>query len=678
MTLSRLFYASLLALTLLLALLFCLFLRGSQQTILESSERLRDAHARRIAANVEAYLDQAQQAIAHVETELQHDACGVDRPQSIAPCLEKEILSNTNLAEATLTHADSPWQVSYFRDSAAEGAMIGVRTTVADNGRFISEVRRKDRVQKPVTAEDPTAHPTFTTPSAPPNYGVMTWSDLSYTELDARLPEEKRRVVVTVMKTIEDKNGHFAGVLRIGLLTEKIDELTREESAANAPHEIFICDDSGRLITRLTPQDRLQEDKSDESLRVVPAKMPPEVAAALHDKSLREVSPQMLNTRGELTANGQPYFVSFRGLPNTQGWRAGIVVPESYYFGPLYAIRNQIIVATLALIVVILLGGMLTLRLLRRGLKQIQGETALMRRFTFAPSVVESPFRDVDDVLRSLDQAKTAMRAMGKYVPIGLVRQLYESNREPMLGGELRDVSLMFTDIKDFTTLAERLSPDVLARNLGSYLEVMTNAIQANAGTVDKYIGDAVMVIWNAPTEVTEHPLKACSAALACVEATRNASPELVTRFGLHRDTVMIGHFGSPDRMSFTAIGDGVNLASRLEGLNKQYGTQILVSETIYEAAKEHFAFRRLDRVAVKGKSRGIEVYELLQQKVGAAVKYEEALAKYFARDFAGALAVLEPQPDDAPSRVLAERCRKMQKEPPPADWDGIYVSSVK
>ncbi len=677
MTLSRLFYASLLALTLLLGLLFYLFLDSSKQSIVESSERLREAHTRRIAANVESYLDQAQQAIAHIETELQHDACGAGSPQSIAPCLEKEILSNANLAEATATHAEAPWQMSYFRDSAAEGAMIGTRITFEENGHFVSEVRRGDIVQR-MPAGDPTRHPTFTTPSTPSNYGGVIWSDLSFTELDARLPEEKRRVVVTVMKTIEDRQGRFAGVLRIGLLTEKIDALVREESAANAPHEIFICDDMGRLIARLTSRDRLAEDRSDESLRVVPAKMPPEIAAALRSRALAQVSPRTLNTADSIIAGGQPYFVSFRGLPQTQGWRVGIVVPQEYYFGRLHAIRNRLIAATLALIIVILLGGTLTLRLLRRGLRQIQGETAQMRRFVFAPSAVESPFRDVGDVLRSLDQAKTAMRAMGKYVPVGLVRQLYEANREPVLGGELRDVSLMFTDIKDFTTLAERLSPDVLARNLGSYLEVMTNAIQANAGTVDKYIGDAVMVIWNAPADVADHPLKACSAALACVEATRSASPELVTRFGLHRDTVMVGHFGAPDRMSFTAIGDGVNLASRLEGLNKQYGTQIIVSETIYAAAKEQFAFRHLDRVAVKGKSRGIEVYELLQQRVSAAERYEEALAKYFLRDFAGALAILEQQLSDPPSAVLAGRCRRMLNDPPPPDWDGIYVSSVK
>jgi adenylate cyclase len=186
----------------------------------------------------------------------------------------------------------------------------------------------------------------------------------------------------------------------------------------------------------------------------------------------------------------------------------------------------------------------------------------------------------------------------------------------------------------------------------------------------------------------------ACRAALACIEETRklfassawDGMPALVTRFGLHRAEVMVGHFGAPDRMSFTAIGDGVNLASRLEGLNKQYGTTILVSETIRQEAKEQFLFRRVDRVAVKGRSAGIDVYELCghadQPSAGDRLTtvrtYEHALTAYLARDFHGAIALLDAQREDAPSVVLAERCRVLIKEPPPADWSGVFVASTK
>jgi len=707
-TLGQIFYLSLLGLSLLLGLLFYLLLDGSRKSIVDSSERLREAHSRRIAGQVESYLNLAQGAVDAIETQLRNGACSADRPDAIEACLFAQILTSTNLAEATLSHGSSlgydsdenlrlaegdRWQVSLFRASAASGASISARTTIQEHGRFVSETRAPGSHgagRREEGVDDPTEHLTFSTTATKANHGQILWSDLSFTQFDSQLPESQRRIVVTVMKAIEDKDGRFLGVLRIGLLTEQIDEMIRRESAENAPHRIFICDSEGRLITRVRPDDRMVEN-SDEALRVAPLHLPSEIALALHHPALKRITSEQLNTSGEVTA-GEKFFVTFRDLPRTQDWRLGIVVPQTYYLGKLNGIRNNLIMVSLFLIAAILIGGVATLRMIRRGLGQIEQQTARMRRFEFSASGIESPFRDVSAVLEGLERAKTAVRAMGKYVPIDLVHQLYEANREPVLGGELCDVSLMFTDIKEFTNLAERLSPDDLARILGSYLEVMTTAIQAHSGTVDKYIGDAVMVIWNSPSPCPDHALKACYAALACIEATRElfdspqwaGMPRLVTRFGLHRDEVMVGHFGAPDRMSFTALGDGVNLASRLESLNKQYGTTIIVSETIYSAAAAEFDFRLLDRVAVKGKSRGIEVYELLGiagkpgSHVTVARTYEKALQLYSSREFGEAIELLENQLEDGPSAVLTERCRRLIDQPPPEGWDGIHVSSVK
>jgi adenylate cyclase len=232
----------------------------------------------------------------------------------------------------------------------------------------------------------------------------------------------------------------------------------------------------------------------------------------------------------------------------------------------------------------------------------------------------------------------------------------------------------------------------VLARRLGRYFAAMTAAIHSTGGTIDKYIGDAVMAMWNAPRPRPDHPVLACRAALACVARTRalfasgawEGLPPLVTRFGLHRGQVMVGHFGAPDRFSFTAIGDDVNLAARLEGLNKLYDTTILVSEAIERDARDQFAFRRVDRVAVKGKSIGVQVYELLGERdvdparVAAARTYERALDAYFARDFDGARALLGALGDDGPARVLAERCQALRAAPPPPDWDGTFAAPEK
>jgi adenylate cyclase len=314
-----------------------------------------------------------------------------------------------------------------------------------------------------------------------------------------------------------------------------------------------------------------------------------------------------------------------------------------------------------------------------------------MKEFEFAPTSQSVYFRDVAEVLDGLEQAKTAMRAMSKYVPINLVRQLYHKREEPTLGGQSCELSVMFTDIKDFTTISENLSPDYLAELLGRYLQVMAEIIQSERGTVDKYIGDSVMTFWNAPEEVEGHATLACRAALRCQEALDHLyrssiwvdAPRFETRFGLHRCVASVGHFGAPDRLNYTAIGDGINLTSRLEGLNKFYGTHLIVSEMIYASAKDEFEFRWLDRVAVKGKMEGISIYELIATREKSSRRpnfveaYEEAFTMYQRGKFADAAIILETQIDDPPSAVILARCREFDRHPP-REWSGIHAFDSK
>jgi adenylate cyclase len=253
----------------------------------------------------------------------------------------------------------------------------------------------------------------------------------------------------------------------------------------------------------------------------------------------------------------------------------------------------------------------------------------------------------------------------------------------------------MFTDIEGFTDLSEKLDPTELAHALGRYLESMTRAIEDEHGTIDKFIGDAVMALWNVPSPCEAHAKRACAAALACTRANRalyasaewRGLPALVTRFGLHGGRVMVGHFGAPTRLSYTALGDGVNLAARLEGLCKQYGVTILVSETIEKEARGEFVMRLIDRVAVKGKKQPVKVYELLGAvsdeipRKTELLRYEEAFEAYARRDFAAAIAIASEigrDVEDGPSRVLKKRCEALIERPPPEDWDGVYVASSK
>jgi adenylate cyclase len=670
-------------------------------SLLDAADQLREAASRRVAVAVAASLAEAEQAALSLERQI---AAGVVRssdPASLEAGLLRPLLDDPHLAEVALTRGRTatrpPDQLSVFR--LPSGA-LETRATYEERGRFVSDVRHRPPgvtallgapfAREAAAFDDPTRHATFETTASPENAGQLLWSDLHYTALDAHLPERERRVVVTALRAVAVDG--TTGVLRVALWPEALDRVRSfrvDESAAADPHVVFLCDDRGRLVSRLSAADAIVE--SDGDLRVRPASLPPEVAAALADPAVRAVSAERPSASARLDVGGRAYLARFEALAGTQDWRVVIVGPEDHYLGELQRARRALVLQSAAIVLLLVLAGAVLLGALRRGLGRIVEGTRRMGAFEFAPAPAASAFRDVQGVLDGLELAKTAMRAMSRYVPVDLVRGLYASRREPVLGGTLREVSMMFTDIEGFTTISEGLGPDALAALLGRYLEVMTDTIHRSGGIVDKYVGDAVMALWNAPADCSDHAVRACEAALACRDAETAlvgspawTGPVLRTRFGLHCETVMVGHFGAPDRMSYTALGDGVNLSSRLEGLNKAYGTWILASDAVRAATGGAFAFRLLDRVAVKGKTRGVLVHELLGRAadvppavVANARAYEAAFAAYLDRRFADALAGLAAC-GDAPAAVLAERCRAFLESPPPVDWDGVWHAREK
>lgn len=711
-TLGQVFTLSLLGLGVGLGLLFYVVFEASRAAALESAERSREAASREIGDRVTGFLAKAPEAVEQFQLALQRGLVEARDPAAMEPALFGPLLANGDISEVTLTYgvktgfADGAIQLA----AAPRGQWSVWRTGEArlmsrhvhqEGGGFVADRRVLERTarlgdlptqREPGAAVDPTRHLTFLTPASEPYHGRLLWSDLHWSQLDSAKPAAERRVEVSVQQVVTDAAGGFVGVLRVGLLAPQLDRALKSPmTAAGAvdPHRIFICDPEGRLITRGESGDRMEE--AGEDLRI-PAKLVPEpIASALAEKKLRAVSEERPSLAGRFRLGGEVYLTTFRALPGTLDWVVGIVAPRSFYLGKLTAMRNRLLAIMLALTVVLVVGGSLVMRSVRRAQGQIVRESLRMNRFEFAPASTAAPFRDVSEVLESLEKAKSAMRAMGKYAPIDLVRRLYHEKSEPVLGGESMEVSIMFTDIKDFTTLSERLEPNALARALGHYLEVMARIIQQETrGIIDKYIGDAIMALWNVPEPVPEHARMACLAALRCREAGEalarspewEALPAFATRFGVHRETALVGHFGAPDRMNYTAVGDAVNLASRLEGLNKVYGTTIIVSESVVAEAGGEFEFRLLDRVAVKGKTQATRIFELCGRKgevrPACIAAYEEALQAYFTRDFSRALGLLKGAEGDAPSDNLANRCRALVAEPPPLDWDGVYAVETK
>jgi adenylate cyclase len=452
-------------------------------------------------------------------------------------------------------------------------------------------------------------------------------------------------------------------------------------------HAIFLCDSDGRLIA-LSGSSRYVVSGDD--VRLDPAGAPAQVLAALGRPVLQTVDDSNPVVSDQFVTSGTTFLCTFRSLPNTQSWIVGMAVPRRAYLADLLKIRSNVVWGSFALAAAIAVLGGIVLHGVSRAHSIIVREAARMNDFVLEPSQNSSRLRDIDRVLSSLERAKTAMRSMGKYVPLDLVRRLYHRGEEPRLGGEATELTVLFTDIKGFTEFAEHAEAGTVATRLGAYLQVMVAVIQREKGTIDKFIGDSVMAFWNAPEPVPGHGALACRAALACREALAGlyASPEwggvpgFETRFGLHHCIASVGHFGSPERFNYTAIGDGINLASRLESLNKHYGTSIIVSAALRAAAGPGFLIRHLDRVAVKGKTQSLDIYELIGESAAPAPAYlaiyEQALDAWFQRDFTRALALAEIHPSDAPSAFLAARCRLFIAAPPPADWDGVYVFETK
>ncbi len=716
-TLAQFFFAATaLAVAVLGALLFG-FLASSHRAIMESSEHLRAAAAERVEASVQASLGEASDLLDAIERDITHGSMGTDDPLRVEARLFSAVENAPHIADVTLTRAVSlgfdpkgamqldpggRWQVSVFRASTRPSSPIFTRIVREDGDHFVAQ--RRDRAPDgpllagPLidegAAPDPTQHLTFSTPASQISFGETLRTDLHYSPLDDNLPKADQRVVVSVLKAINDARGTFVGVLKVELLQRTIDyEISRlkvDESDPADPHRVFLCDKHGQLVSRVSPDDTLESH--DDVLRFAPTHAPPIIAAALAFPRLAGVDLDHPDANGEVTVDGVPLLVSFHAIQRSQDWIVGIVVPAEHYTRDLTRLRNRFLVAYGVVTALVLLVGWQVLSRVRRAFARITTVTTRMRSFDFDPASAAAPFRDVAEVMDGLERAKTAMRALGKYVPVDLVRELYGANREPTLGGELREMSILFTDIRGFTTVAEGLSPDVLAPALGRYLEAMIDGVHATGGTIDKLIGDGVMAFWNAPARHPDHAKRACSAVCACLEATEKlfaseawkGLPPFFTRFGLHTDTVLVGHFGAPDRLSYTLMGDGVNLASRLEALGKQYGVATLVSEAMVERVDGEFVFRLVDRVAVKGKTKGVAVYELLGRagfqgaKLGVARTYERALDAYFARDFTRARALLASQRDDGPSATLDARCAHFESEPPPADWNGVFVATAK
>ncbi len=286
-------------------------------------------------------------------------------------------------------------------------------------------------------------------------------------------------------------------------------------------------------------------------------------------------------------------------------------------------------------------------------------------------------------------------KLFGQYVPPELAAEMSQNPAHYTMEGQSRDMTVLFSDIRGFTNFSEKLPPVELAGVLNAYLSTMTRIVQQHRGTIDKYIGDAIMAFWNAPVDLADHATCAVQTALdmqaALPQLNREFAahgwPDVKIGVGVNTGRMSVGNMGSEFRMSYTVMGDAVNLGSRLEGITKQYGVGILVTQSTVEADSLH-AFMKVDEVRVKGKETPVAIYEPLGPKDGLAdavrqdaAEFEAAFARYQAQDWGAAEAALTALNARAPRPlydIYLERIAHFRAEPPPADWDGVFVYTTK
>jgi adenylate cyclase len=481
----------------------------------------------------------------------------------------------------------------------------------------------------------------------------------------------------------EKRQGVLAIIIEYTRFAQFLSNLSVGQSGA-----AFILGRDGSVIAAPDPDaDELNMQRSDQPLLPI-AQGAMKQAGSSYDVDKRIARPE------RLVAAGNAYAVSLTPLA-FPGWTLATVIPEAEFLGPVERTIRQLLIGLAVLILVAgIVSAWLARHVIATPLIVVVDELKHVARFDLdkvrrhASHLIE-----IENLSNAIADMAGGLAAFRKYIPSDLVRTLVSEGIEPSPGGSIRNLTVLFSDIAGFTGLSERLGDQIIPL-LSRYLDTMSREVSGHGGTIDKFIGDAVMAFWGAPAANADHAVDACRAALACQRALRASGladddgRPLRVRVGINSGDMLVGNIGSDVRLNYTVIGDAVNVASRLEGANKEYGTDIIIGEATRRLAGNRILVRELDRLLVYGRSGGIAIYELLDIAENGAVLppwvalYERGLAAYRSRDFTGAAnffqSVLDAGVADQPARIMLGRCNHYLKSPPGLDWEATNAMKVK
>ena len=651
--------------------------------------QLTDEHVRELLTDLEVRVrDHLQHAVTEVqlsERELTNRVLREDR-ETLARHFIEVLRANPTFAWASYSDEMGDFTGAY---RAPNGSLHISQTSLKNGGALVDATVGEDATwlrhyEETANDYDPRDEAFY---KAAKQGGTLVWIGpvIFY---DEGLPG------ITCANPRRASDGHLLGVLTVDFDLNFLSEFTGRLRFGKHG-KVFIFDKDRHVIAY--PGVRLIENAGhgSEGKLLTEADVPDPVLHAFIAHDANRVEEQFT-----FYDAGQPFVGAYHRLNVDSGpsWFLGAYAPESDFLSVLVSSEQAAVAIAVSALCCGLLLTMILARRISVPLTKLASEMEEVGNFQLS---LRPPMGSIFKEVAAMDEAlllmKGSLRSFSYYVPRDLVRTMLQSGQEATLQGQTREMTVYFSDIAGMTPMAETMSPDELVQLLSRYFDEMTQIIAFDGGTVDKFIGDAIMAFWGAPVPTADHAGRASSAALRSQRKlaqlrTAHDIPGLANihmRVGIATGDVLVGNVGSHDRFNYTVMGDIVNLASRLEGLNKMYGTEILIADRTYQAAREHVVARPVGVVQVKGKRQHVQVWEPLcltsEDDADArelAALFEQGLAAYLARDFQGAVefyqTALRLRPNDRPAAVLLGRCRESMLTPPPGEWDGVYVATEK
>lgn len=481
---------------------------------------------------------------------------------------------------------------------------------------------------------------------------------------------------LTLSRRLTTSDGARLAVFGADMTIAALSAFLREQKVG-ATGRVFILDSAGHMIGHPDETKVIRADGG--ALQLVDGAQVDDPVVAGAVRGWRDGKGDSFIVQS--TEDGANWLVRFTPFANRFGstWTIGVVVAEDEFVGPIKRASLLILLAGGLFLGIAALAIQRAARMLVKPMETLIGETDRISRLELdQPVKVVSPVVEIDKLATAIASMKTGLASFGTYVPKSLVHSIIQSGIGTSVGGQRRPLTVMFTDLQGFTAATEAMPPEQVLPWLSAYFDAMSTAIHRHHGTIDKYIGDAIMALWNAPLDDDDHVAHACRAMLACRDAASLGGQDgvpLKTRMGLHTGTAVVGNVGASDRMQYTALGAMVNLASRVESLNKQLDTQLLVTGDVAQAVAGRFTLRPMGKVLAVGTSLPMDVHELLGEGSDPATDvllWGEAMALIEQHQWRDAARAFTNFTAMRPHDKAAALYLKALAQAETADWDGV------